>query len=151
MKNLLFLLLLFPVLAFSQINPCVHVDSVYSTAKFKEIGNRDIRFGIKQMAEDILSEKYCIMPSSADVDVEVFFFGLPRTTLRIVGVEKTSQKTLVGIRIYYNNAMYEAYGESETEIRAIMIEIVEGEMPFSKMTISNSIKKAIETCVSQMP
>jgi glycerol-3-phosphate dehydrogenase (NAD(P)+) len=46
------------MLSFGQINPCVHVDSVYSTAKYKDMGNRDIRFGIRQMAEDILSEKY---------------------------------------------------------------------------------------------
>ena len=87
MKNLLLLLLLLPMLSFGQINPCVHVDSVYSTAKYKDMGNRDIRFGIRQMAEDILSEKYCINPSSSDVDVEVFFFGLPRTTYRVIGVE----------------------------------------------------------------
>ena len=115
------------------------------------MGNRDIRFGIKQMAEDILSEKYCINPNSADVDVEVFFFGLPRTTVRIVGVEKTNQVTQVGVRIYYNGHTYEAYGESDTEIRTVMLEVAEGQMPFSKMTISNAIKKAIESCVSQMP
>jgi hypothetical protein len=151
MKNLILLLLLLPILSFGQINPCVHVDSVYSTAKYKDMGNRDIRFGIRQMAEDILSEKYCINPSSPDVDVEVFFFGLPRTTYRVVGVEKTNQVTQVGIRIYYNGIKYEAYGESDTEIRTVMLEIVEGQMPFSKMTVSNAIKKAIESCVSQMP
>ena len=151
MKNLLLLLLLFPLLSFGQINPCVHVDSIYSTAKFKEMGNRDIRFGIKQMAEDILSEKYCINPTSSDIDIEVFFFGLPRTTLRIVGVEKTNQVTQVGIRFFYNGSKYEAYGESDTEIRTVMLEVAEGQMPFSKMTISNAIKKAIESCVSQMP
>jgi hypothetical protein len=151
MKKLLFLLILFPMLSFGQINSCVHVDSIYSTAKFKEMGNRDIRFGIKQMAEDILSEKYCINESSPDVDIEVFFFGLPRTTVRIVGVEKTNQITQVGIRIYYNGSKYEAYGESDTEIRTIMLEIAEGQMPFSKMTISNAIKKALVSCVSQMP
>ena len=151
MKKLLILLLLLPILSFGQINPCVHVDSIYSTAKFKEMGNRDIRFGIKQMAEDILSEKYCINASSPDVDIEVFFFGLPRTTVRIVGVEKTNQITQVGIRIYYNGSKYEAYGESDTEIRTIMLEVAEGQMPFSKMTISNAIKKALVLCVSQMP
>jgi len=139
------------MLSFGQINSCVHVDSVYSTAKYKDMGNRDIRFGIRQMTEDILSEKYCINSSSPDVDVEVFFFGLPRSTYRIIGVEKTNQITQVGIRIYYNGVKYEAYGESDTEIRTVMLEIVEGQTPFSKMTVSNAIKKAIESCVSQMP
>jgi len=127
------------------------VDSVYSTAKFKDLGKRDIRFGIKQMTEDMLSEKYCISDAGIPVHVEVFFFGLPKTTVRIVGVEKTNQITQVGVRIHYNNSKYEAYGESDTEIRTVMLEVVEGSIPFQKMTVSSALKKAIEQCVLQMP
>jgi hypothetical protein len=124
---------------------------VYSTAKFKDLGKRDIRFGIKQMTEDMLSEKYCISESGVPVHVEVFFFGLPKTTIRIVGVEKTNQITQVGVRLHYDGKKYEAYGESDTEIRTVMLEVVEGSIPFQKMTVSSALKKAIEQCVSQMP
>ena len=44
MKKLLFLLL-FPTLSFAQ---CIKVDSIYVTAKVRELGNRNIKFGIKQ-------------------------------------------------------------------------------------------------------
>lgn len=149
MKRLLFLLLLLPTVAFSQ--DCIKVDSVYSTAKFKDLGKRDIRFGVKQMTEDMLSEKYCVSESGKDLDVEIFFFGLPKTTVRIVGVEKTNQITQVGVRIYYEGKKYEAYGESDTEIRTIMLEVEEGSVPFQKMTVSSALKKAIEQCISNMP
>jgi hypothetical protein len=149
MKKLLFLLFIIPMTSFGQ--SCLTVDSVYSTAKFKDLGNRDIRFGVKQMTEDMLSEKYCISNNGEDVDVEIFFFGLPKTTIRIVGVEKTNQITQVGVRIYYADKKYEAYGESDTEIRTVMLEVVEGSIPFQKMTVSSALKKAIEQCVSQMP
>jgi hypothetical protein len=82
MKNILFLIAVIPSILLGQ--NCLTVDSVYSTAKFKDLGKRDIRFGIKQMTEDMLSEKYCISNSGKDVDVEVFFFGLPKTTVRII-------------------------------------------------------------------
>lgn len=148
-------LLTFLVVAFLSVSAhaqnCLSVDSVYSTAKFKDLGKRDIRFGIKQMTEDMLSEKYCISDAGIPVHVEVFFFGLPKTTVRIVGVEKTNQITQVGVRIHYNNSKYEAYGESDTEIRTVMLEVVEGSIPFQKMTVSSALKKAIEQCVSQMP
>jgi len=149
MKKLLFLLMIIPMTVFSQT--CLTVDSVYSTAKFKDLGKRDIRFGVKQITEDLLSEKYCISENGQDVDVEIFFFGLPKTTIRIVGVEKTNQITQVGVRIYYADKKYEAYGESDTEIKTIMLEVVEGSIPFEKMTLSSALKKAIEQCVSQMP
>jgi hypothetical protein len=149
MKNILFLIAVIPSILLGQ--NCLTVDSVYSTAKFKDLGKRDIRFGIKQMTEDMLSEKYCISNSGKDVDVEVFFFGLPKTTVRIIGVEKTNQITQVGVRIYYDGNQYEAYGESDTEIRAVMLEVVEGSIPFQKMTVSSALKKAIEQCILKMP
>ena len=68
----------------------------------------------------------------------------------MLGVGKEEAITQVGIKLYVNQAQYEGYGESETEIRTVMLEVVEEEVPFSKMTLSNAIKKALEKCVSQL-
>lgn len=149
MKKIFFILLMMlPFIGVSQT--CIKVDSVYSTAKLRELGNRDIRFGIKQIAEDLVSEKYCLSETGEDLDIEVFYFGIPKTTIRIVGVEKTNQITQVGVRIYFRGQTYEGFGESETEVRAVMIELVDGKVPFSKMTVSNALKKAMEECVSKI-
>ena len=149
MKNLL--LLLFILLGFNVIaQDCVYVDSVYNTAKLKEMGNRDIRFGIKQIVEDEVSEKFCLSEDGKDIDVEVFYFGLPKTTIRVIGIEKTETKTQVGVRLYYDGKCYEGVGESETEIRAIMIEVKEGMLPFEKMTVSSALKKAIHEAVGKL-
>ena len=151
MKKILFLLLLLaPVLTFAQ-QVCVSVDSVYSTCKAKDLGRRDIRFGIKQIVEDELSNKYCLSDSGDDVDVEIYYFGTPKTTLRVLGVEKTEVKTQVGIRIYYKGQKYEGIGESEVEVRSVLIELVEGSVPFSQTTVSSAIKKGIIECISKMP
>jgi hypothetical protein len=147
MKILLFLL--FPLFSFAQ--NCVYIDSVYSTAKLRELGNRDIRFGVKQIVEDELSEKYCMAENGDAIKVEIFYFGIPKYTIRIVGVEKTNQITQVGVRIYYKGKCYEGVGESETEVRAVMIELVDNKVPFSKMTVSSALKKAIHEAVTIMP
>ena len=149
MKNLL--LLLFILLGLNVIaQDCVYVDSVYNTAKLKEMGNRDIRFGIRQIVEDEVSEKFCLSEDGKDIDVEVFYFGLPKTTIRVIGIEKTETKTQVGVRLYYDGKCYEGVGESETEIRAIMIEVKEGMLPFEKMTVSSALKKAIHEAVGKL-
>lgn len=129
---------------------CVYVDSVYSTAKLREMGNRDIRFGIRQIVEDELSEKYCL-GEDLPIDVEVFYFGIPKHSIRVVGVEKTNQITQVGVRIYYKGAKYEGIGESDVEVRAVMIELVDNKVPFDKMTVSSALKKAIHEAVISMP
>jgi hypothetical protein len=148
MKKLLFILFLLPIFAFGQ--DCVKVDSIYSTAKLRELGSRDIRFGVKQIAEDLLSAKYCMSEAGKDIDIEIFYFGIPKKTLRIAGVEKSNQITQVGVRLYYNGLKYEGVGESETEVTAVIMELTDG-IPFSKMTVSNALKKAIEACILKMP
>ena len=130
---------------------CVTVDTVYSTAKLRELGNRDIRFGVKQILEDELSEKYCIMDGGEKVKLEIFYFGIPKHTIRIIGVEKTNQITQVGVRIFYKDKCYEGIGESDTEVRAVMIALVDNKVPFSKMTVSSALKKAIHEAVINMP
>lgn len=149
MKKLLFLLFFLPIFAFGQT--CIKVDSIYSTAKVRELGNRNIKFGIKQIAEDYLSEKYCLSPTGESIWVEVYYFGLPKKTLRIAGVEKTDQITQVGIRLYYKGVKYDGRGESETEIRAMLLEVQEGSIPFEKMTVSSAIKKAIGEAILKLP
>jgi hypothetical protein len=150
MKTLLISILIFlPTLLFGQ--NCVTVDSVYSTCKAKEINRRDIRFGLKQIAEDELSNKYCLSDEGDDIDLEVYYFGTPKTTIRILGVEKTDMKTQVGVKMYYKGVTYESIGESEVEVRAVMIELVEGSIPFNQTVLSSAIKKAIIECISKMP
>lgn len=148
MKTLLLLLLL-PFIGFTQTD--VKIDTVYSTAKLRELGNRDIRFGIKQIAEDILSEKYNLSDEGEPIKIEVYYFGIPKHTLRIAGIEKSNVITQVGVRLYYKGNKYEGIGESETEITAVMIEVKEGTIPFEKMTVSNALKKAIYEAVTLMP
>ena len=151
MKKILFLLLLLaPIMTFAQ-QVCVHVDSVYSTCKAKDLGRRDIRFGIKQIVEEEISNKYCLSDSGDPIKVEIYYFGTPKTSLRVLGVEKTEQLTQVGIRIYYKDKKYEGIGESEVEVRAVLIELVDGKVPFSQTAVSSAIKKGIIECVSKMP
>jgi len=150
MKNLLLFLLLIISIS-TQAQNCVKIDTIFVTAKVRELGNRNIKFGIKQMAEEELSAKYCLSDKGEGISLEVFYFGIPRTTMRIVGVERTNQVTQVGVRLKYNGIEYEGIGESDTEIRAVMIEIKEGQMPFEKMTVSSSLKKAIHEAVTKMP
>ena len=143
MKRFIILLgiILFGITA--QAQDCVKVDTVYVTAKLRELGSRDIRFGIKQIVEEELSQKFCLSDDGSPIGVEIYYFGLPKTTIRVVGIEKTNTITQVGVRLHYKGNKYEGIGESDTEIRAIMIEVQEGSIPFEKMTVSSALKKAI--------
>lgn len=149
-KLIILLLSILPMVVHAQ-DICVKVDSVYNTAKLREMGNRDIRFGVRQIFEDYASEKYCLSEKGESVVIEIYYFGIPRKTVRVVGVEKTNQITQVGVRIHFRGEVYEGLGESDTEIRTVMLEVQEGQMPFEKMTVSNALKKALEQAILQLP
>ena len=144
MKKLLLLLLL-PLFSLGQ--ECVKVDTVYVSARVREFKTKDVLFGIKQIAEEELSNKFCLSEKGAPIMIEVYHFGLPKSTFRIAGMEKSNQTTQVGVRLFYNGVKYEGIGESDVEVRTIMVELQEGSVPFSKTTLSSAIKKAITAAV----
>lgn len=147
MKKILLILLL-PILSYSQ--QCIKVDTVINTAKLRELGSKDIIFGVKQIVEDELSNNYCLSNNGLPLSVEIFYFGIPKTTIRIVGIEQTNQITQVGVRLKINGNKIDGFGESETEVRAVMIELTDGKVPFMKTTLSSALKKAIHDAVTRI-
>ena len=105
---------------------------------------------LKIRVHQLTSQKFCLSDSGSPVKVEIYYFGLPKTSIRVIGIEKTNTITQVGVRFHYNGNKYEGMGESDTEIRAIMIEVQEGSIPFEKMTVSSALKKAIHEAVIKL-
>lgn len=135
--------------AFSQT--CVKVDSVWVDKKVKQIGTRNVLLGIKQVTEEIVSEKYDLCDSNAtSIKIEVWRIGAPSNSFRVGGVGQATQITQVYIKMYFGDKVIEGLGESETKAGYIMLELTEGKVPFSNSTIGNAIKKAITHAVSQL-
>ena len=130
---------------------CVRVDVVYSTAKFRELNNKNICFGVKQIAEDLLSEKYCLTNTGEAIKIEIYYFGMPRTEFRIAGYGSIDQSTQVGVRLYYKGEQYESTGESSVEVKAVVLELVEGALPFNQTNVAIAIKKALQSCIQKLP
>jgi len=142
MKKLLFLLLLLPTMSFAQ--NCIKIDSVWCSKKVKQISTRNVLFGIKQVAEEILSEKYNLCDSNAtSVKIEVTRIGMPSSTFKIGGVGEATQITQVYIKLYFGDKIIDGLGESETRAGFVLIELTDGKVPFNNTTIGTAIKKAI--------
>jgi len=149
MKALLFVLLFLPLTLLAQ--DCVYVNQVTVNKKFKELNSRNIKFGIKQIAEEILSEKYCLADSSNAVNVEVYSIGAPKTTIRIIGASSISQVTQVNLKVTFKNVVYEGLGEAQTDVRSMFIELENNEVPFNNTTISTALKRALQNAIQQIP
>lgn len=149
MKKLLFLLVFLPTISLAQ--NCIKIDSVWCNKKVKQISTRNVLFGIKQVAEEILSEKYNLCDSNAtSVKIEVTRIGMPSSTFKIGGVGEATQITQVYIKLYFGDKIIDGLGESETRAGFVLIELTDGKVPFNNTTIGTAIKKAISNASEKL-
>jgi hypothetical protein len=145
MKKLL-LLLLFPTLLFSQ-NNCYSVKSVTTEIEMEEISQRRITFGIKQMMEDIISDKYDLCMDGNPIEVKVISIQAPTTGVSIGPWTKVSKKTIVILSISMDGKVIEVEGKAKSTVKATFIDLQNDKLPFNKTTFSSAIKKAIEKAI----
>lgn len=140
-KFILTLLFLIPLLSFAQ--ECVYVDSVYVTCKIKELKNRSVLFGIKQITEETLSNNFKLCQTGIPVRVEVYYVGMPKKSITIGGYEQSTQRTDVKTKVYFGDKVYDGLGSSNVEASMFFTELKDDNIPFSQTSFSNAIKISI--------
>jgi hypothetical protein len=135
--------------AYSQT--CVKVDTVYTTAKIKELKNSRVTFGIRQITEEALSNNYLICQTGEPVGIEVAYVGTPKKSFTFGGVGGAVQTTETLIKIHFRGLIYEGKGAEETSAQMMFIQLADDQIPFDRTTLSTAIKRAVEDAVKKMP
>jgi len=142
MKKLL-LILLFPILTYAQ--DCYKVERVVSTAEIEELNQRRIIFGIKQMVEEVLSEKYDLCEDGKPVFVEVLSIEAPSKGFSLGPFQKKSKETVVKIKVIINNEDLIGEGLAKTSVQSTFLDLNDENLPFEKTTFASAVKKAVES------
>jgi hypothetical protein len=142
MKKLLILLMCLPVFALSQ--ECYTIKAVTTTVEMEEISQRRITFGIKQMMEDIISDKYDLCLDGKPVEVQVTSIEAPTTGIEIGPWTKISKKTIVTLLVYMDGKIIEVEGKAKSTVEATFIDLQNDQLEFSKTAFASAVKKAIE-------
>ena len=142
MKKLLILLFLIPTMLFAQ--DCYTVKAVTTTVEMEEISQRRITFGIKQMMEDIISDKYDLCLDGKPVEVQVTSIEAPTTGIEIGPWTKVSKKTIVTLLVYMDGKIIEVEGKAKSTVKATFIDLQNDQLEFSKTAFASAVKKAIE-------
>ena len=142
MKKLLILLFLIPTMLFAQ--DCYTVKAVTTTVEMEEISQRRITFGIKQMMEDVISDKYDLCLDGKPVEVQVTSIEAPTTGISIGPWTKTSKKTIIKMLIFVDGKKIEIEGKAKSTVKSTFIDMNNDMLPFSKTTFASAVKKAIE-------
>lgn len=145
MKNLFLLLFLIPTMLFAQ--DCYTVKAVTTEVEMEEISQRRITFGIKQMMEDIISDKYDLCMDGKPVEVQVTSIEAPTTGIEIGPWTKVSKKTIVTLLVYMDGKIIEVEGKAKSTVEATFIDLQNDQLPFNKTAFASAVKKAIEKSI----
>ena len=142
MKHLTLLLLLLPTLLFSQ--NCYEVSRVVSRVETEDISQKRIVFGIKQMAEEILSEKYDLCLNGTPIFIEITSIKAPSTGFKIGPWERKKKVTQVKLVIIIRGEVIEGIGIAKSTVQATFLDLNNENLPFSKTVFASAVKKALE-------
>lgn len=141
MKKVL-ILLFFPLLFHAQ--ECYSVKEIKSTANITELSQKRVVFGVKQMAEEVLSTKYNLCQEGTPIAVDIFSIEAPSQGLSLGPFAKKKKQTIVKIKVVVGEK--ELYGEglAETSSQSMFLDMNDETLPFSKTTFASAVKKALE-------
>ena len=141
MKHLTLLLLLLPTLLFSQ--NCYEVSRVVSRVETEDISQKRIIFGIKQMAEEVLSEKYDLCLNGTPIFIEITSIKAPSTGFKIGPWERKKKVTQVKLVIIIRGEVIEGIGIAKSTVEATFLDLNNENLPFSKTVFASAVKKAL--------
>jgi hypothetical protein len=131
-----------PVFALSQ--ECYTVTKVSTQVEIEEIGKKRIIFGIKQMVEDIISDKHTLCLEGIPVEVQIVSIEAPTTGIELGPWTKISKKTIIKMLIFIGDKKIEVEGKAKSTVESTFIDISNSILPFSKTTFASAVKKSIE-------
>lgn len=147
MKNLI---LIIPLLLMSFTNPCYEVSSVTSTVDAPEMKKERVLFGIKQITEEVISEKFDLCKNGSPVKVEIISIEAPTTGVSIGPFMAKKKETVVKIKITKDEKEYLGEGVAKVSVKATFIDLNDENLPFNKTSFAGAVKKSIEDAVSKM-
>jgi hypothetical protein len=149
MKNLLLILTALILTAFTT-GDCYRVEKVFASVDAPEMNSNRVIFGVRQITEEVLSEKFSICEDGSPVIVEIFSIEAPTTGISIGPFTATKKETIVKIKITKDGKEYIGEGTAKTTVKSTFIELKDSNLPFEKTTFASAVKKSIVDAVNKM-
>lgn len=144
------LFLILPLFLMSFTDPCYEVVSVKSSAEAPEMKKERILFGIKQITEEVLSEKFSLCKNGSPISVEILSIEAPQTGVSVGPFTAIKKETVIKVKITKEGIDYVGEGKAKSTVKSTLIELKDENLPFEKTTFASAIKKSIIDAVSKM-
>jgi hypothetical protein len=149
MRNyLIFITLFFTMTMYSQ--ECYSIKKVDNYAEIEGVDSNRFKLGVRQISEEILSDKYEICENGTPINVIVESIEAPTNSVSLGPFSKVRKKTIVKVKLLVNGVEYDGVGESNTDVKTTFIELQDENLPFEKSSFSNALKKSLLDAISKL-
>jgi hypothetical protein len=150
MKKLLLITLTTLLSLTSYSQNCLTVKHVENKGKIEGINPKRFTLGVKQITEEVLSEKRNICEDGDSVSVIIESIEAPTTGISIGPFEKKRKVTIVTLKLIIIDKEYIGVGESKIDVKSTFIELQDENIPFEKSSFSAGLKKALIDAASKI-
>lgn len=150
MKKLIILLGIILLGINVQAQDCYTVTSVENKTENQDLSSKRFIFGIKQMTDEILSEKYSICIDGKPVNVNILSIEAPTVGINIGPFMIKKKTTIVKTEIIMNGTSYVGEGSAKLSVKASFAELKDENLPFEKSVFASAVKKSLQDCVSKI-
>ena len=150
MKNfiLISILSLITIPSFGQ--NCYSVSKVENLTENPDLSSKKFVFGLKQLTEELMGEKFTICQDGKPVFVAITSIEAPTVGINIGPFMIKKKNTIVKVIIQKDGIEYSGEGSAKLSVKASFAELKDENLPFEKSTFASAVKKALEVSVSKM-
>lgn len=127
-----------------QAQDCYTVREITNKTQNEALSSKRYVFGIKQMTEEILSEKYSICLDGETVNVNILSIEAPTVGINIGPFMIRKKETIVKTEILFNGESYIGEGSAKLSVKATFAELRDENLPFEKSVFASAIKKSLQ-------
>ena len=123
---------------------CYFVASVISLAKLDGVDQNRLEFGVRQMTEELISDKYSLCPEGNPIEVQIVSIEAPTKGIQVGPFEFKQKKTIVTAKVLIYGKEYVGIGTNKTTASSTLLQLQDENLPFEQTEFSVALKKALE-------
>ena len=129
---------------------CYTVKEVNNKTENPDLSSKRFTFGIKQMTEELLGEKFTICVDGKPVVVNITSIEAPTVGINIGPFMIKKKITIVKTKLIIDSVVYEGEGEAKLAVKAGFAELRDENLPFEKSSFSAALKKSLVDAVNKI-
>ena len=132
MKKLFFILSMLMSTSVLYSQNCYSVSKVENLTENPDLSSKKFVFGLKQLTEELMGEKYSICEDGLPVNVAITSIESPTVGINIGPFMIKKKNTIVKVIVVKDGVEYSGEGSAKLSVKASFAELKDENLPFEK-------------------